>query len=149
MERPLFKADLSFLFDQPSSWVYMAEVLAVLIPILIGLSAIATWRVGERHGRSLLVWVLGYLVWFYWPIPLEPALVLPGRVVSVILWFWLVEAWKRRINWHEPVLLGTNLLIAIALAVGAFCFVIALATDTFKTQSPFQTDQEFITPTGN
>ena len=114
----LFQADLSFLFEQPSIWLVLVETLIVLTPLAIALSGYAAWRVGDRRGLILIFWVCTYLVWMHWPQPLDPALVLPGRVVSVIGWFWLLGAWTRRVNWHEPLLLASNgLVVAFLLAL--------------------------------
>jgi hypothetical protein len=39
-------------------------------------------------------------------------------VVSVIAWFWLLGAWSRRVNWHDPLLLVANgLVVALLLAL--------------------------------
>ena len=114
----LFQADLSFLFEQPSIWLTLVETLIVVVPLTIALSGYAAWRVGDRRGLLLIFWVGVYLVWMHWPMPLDPALVLPGRVVSVIGWFWLLGAWARRVNWHDPMLLATNgLVVAFLLAL--------------------------------
>lgn len=114
----LFQADLSFLFEQPSIWLVLVETLIVLTPLAIALSGFAAWRVGDRRGLILMFWVCTYLLWMHWPQPLDPALVLPGRVVSVIGWFWLLGAWTRRVNWHEPLLLASNgLVVAFLLAL--------------------------------
>lgn len=114
----LFQADLSFLFEQPSIWLALVETLIVLTPLAIALSGFAAWRVGDRRGLILIFWVCAYLLWLHWPQPLDAALVLPGRVVSVIGWFWLLGAWSRRVNWHEPLLLVSNgLVVAFLLAL--------------------------------
>jgi hypothetical protein len=110
-----FQADLSFLFEQPSIWLTLVETLIFVIPLAIALAGYAAWRVGDRRGLLLIFWVCVYLGWMHWPVPLDPALVLPGRMVSVIGWFWLLGAWSRRMNWHGPLLLVANGLVAAFL----------------------------------
>ncbi|TGD42990.1 hypothetical protein EEB11_12040 [Pseudotabrizicola sediminis] len=119
----VFQADLSFLFDQPSVWRSLVQTLITITPLAIALSAYTTWRIGDRRGLVLMGGVALYLVWMLWPAPLAPALVLPGRVVSVIGWFWLVSSWGRQAKWHEPLLLITNsivvtMLITLTLTTG-------------------------------
>ena len=114
----LFQADLSFLFEQPSIWLVLVETLIVVIPLAIAVAGYAAWRVGDRRGLLLIFWVVVYLLWMHWPFELDPALLLPGRVVSVIGWFWLLGAWSRRVNWHDPLLLAANgLVVAFLLAL--------------------------------
>lgn len=114
----LFQADLSFLFEQPSIWRVLVETLILIIPLAIAVAGYAAWRVGDRRGLLLILWVCAYLIWMHWPQPLDPALVLPGRMISVMGWFWLVGAWSRRLNWHEPLLLVTNgLVVAFLIAL--------------------------------
>ncbi|MBN2631718.1 MAG: hypothetical protein JXR75_14400 [Rhodobacteraceae bacterium] len=119
----VFQADLTFLFEQPSIWRSLVQVLIITTPLSIAMSGFAALRVGDRNGALLMLWVVVYLVWMLWPLPLHPELVLPGRVVSVIGWFWLVGAWARRVNWHQPLLLVSNsvvvaFLIALTLTTG-------------------------------
>jgi hypothetical protein len=119
----LFQADLSFLFEQPSVWLVLVETLLLITPLAIALSGFAAWRVGDRAGVTLIVWVVIYIFWMQWPVPLQQQLVLPGRVVSVVGWFWLLGAWARRVKWHEPLLLVANgivvaFLIALTLTTG-------------------------------
>ncbi|GEM_PF-6910779 len=119
----MFQADLSFLFEQPSIWRSLVQVLITTTPLAIALSGFAVWRVGDRNGVLLMLWVVIYMIWMLWPTPLQPELILPGRVVSVIGWFWLLGAWARRVNWHQPLLLASNsvvvaFLIALTLTTG-------------------------------
>ena len=114
----MFQADLSFLFEQPSIWLALVETLILMVPLAIAVSGYAAWRVGDRRGLLLIFWVLVYQLWMNWPFDLDLALVLPGRVVSVIAWFWLLGAWSRRVNWHDPLLLVANgLVVALLLAL--------------------------------
>lgn len=118
-----FQADLSFLFEQPSVWRSLVQTLIVVTPLAIALSGYAAFRVGNRNGLVLILWVAVYLVWMLWPQPMIPELVLPARVISVIGWFWLLGAWGRRVNWNAPLLLVSNglvvaFLIALILTTG-------------------------------
>lgn len=120
---PVFQADLTFLFEHPSIWRSLVQTLIVITPLAIALSAYATWRIGDRRGPILMVAVALYLLWMLWPMPLAAELVLPGRVVSVIGWFWLLSSWGRQAKWHEPLLLVTNsivvaFMIALILTTG-------------------------------
>lgn len=115
----MFQADLSFLFEQPSIWRALVQSLIIATPLAIGVSGFAAWRVGDRRGLGLIFWVLVYISWMLWPTPLQPELVLPGRVVSVVGWFWLLGAWGRRVNWHEPLLLVSNSLV-VAFLIALF-----------------------------
>lgn len=124
---PLFQADLSFVFEQPSVWRTLVQTLIVTTPLAIALSAFATWRIGDKRGLMLLFWVAVYLTWMLWPQPLPPEFVLPARVISVIGWFWLLSAWGRQVNWHEPLLLVANsivvaFMIALILTTGVALF---------------------------
>lgn len=110
-----FQADLSFLFQQPSVWRTLVQTLITATPLAIALSAYATWRIGDRRGLVLMAGVALYLVWMLWPAPLAPGLVLTGRVVSVIGWFWLVTSWGRQATWHQPLLLVPNSLVVAFL----------------------------------
>lgn len=132
----LFQADLSFLFEQPSIWLVLVETLIVLTPLAIALSGFAAWRVGDRRGLILMFWVCTYLLWMHWPQPLDPALVLPGRVVSVIGWFWLLGAWTRRVNWHEPLLLASNGLVVAFLLALFLTTAVASIRDIMGWDSP-------------
>ncbi|MCF8485209.1 MAG: hypothetical protein K9G71_08335 [Rhodobacteraceae bacterium] len=132
----LFQADLSFLFEQPSIWLVLVETLIVLTPLAIALSGYAAWRVGDRRGLILMFWVCTYLLWMHWPQPLDPALVLPGRVVSVIGWFWLLGAWTRRVNWHEPLLLASNGLVVAFLLALFLTTAVASIRDIMGWDSP-------------
>lgn len=132
----LFQADLSFLFEQPSIWLVLVETLIVLTPLAIALSGFAAWRVGDRRGLILIFWVCTYLVWMHWPQPLDSALVLPGRVVSVIGWFWLLGAWTRRVNWHEPLLLASNGLVVAFLLALFLTTAVASIRDIMGWDSP-------------
>jgi hypothetical protein len=132
----LFQADLSFLFEQPSIWLVLVETLIVLTPLAIALSGYAAWRVGDRRGLILIFWVCTYLLWMHWPQPLDPALVLPGRVVSVIGWFWLLGAWTRRVNWHEPLLLASNGLVVAFLLALFLTTAVASIRDIMGWDSP-------------
>ncbi|WP_164609667.1 hypothetical protein [Pseudotabrizicola algicola] len=119
----MFQVDLSFLFEQPSIWRTLVQTLIILTPLAIALSAYGTWRIGDRRGPLLMAGVALYLLWMFWPAPLAAELVLPGRAVSVIGWFWLVSAWGRQAKWHEPLLLLSNsivlaILIALILTTG-------------------------------
>ena len=143
MDIALYTADLSFLFEHPSVWLSLVQVLIAVIPVLIGLSGYAMWRTGERHGLSMMVWVAGYLAWIYWPIPFEEALILPGRIVSVILWVWLVQAWQQRLRWHEPLLLAANFLTACALLTLIITLAIATIRDVMDWDQPSQS-AEFL-----
>lgn len=123
----VFQADLSFLFEQPSIWRSLVQTLIVTTPLAIALSGYATMRIGDRRGVLLMIWVALYVIWMLWPQPLAPELVLPGRVVSVIGWFWLISSWARQVKWHEPLLLITNsivvaFLIALILTTGIASF---------------------------
>ncbi len=114
----LFQTDLSFLFEHPSIWLVLVETLIIVIPLAVAVSGYAAWRVGDRRGLVLIVWVCLYLGWMQWPVPLDPALLVPGRVVSVLGWFWLLGAWSRRVNWHDSLLLAANgLVVACLLAL--------------------------------
>lgn len=119
----LFQADLAFLFEQPSVWRSLVQALIVMLPLAFALAGLAAVRMGNRGAWLLVGAVALYLMWMFWPQPLAPSLVLPGRMVSVIGWFWLLQAWARRVSWHEPLLLWTNslvvaLLIALVLTTG-------------------------------
>jgi hypothetical protein len=137
----LFQADLAFLFEQPSIWRCLVQTLIVALPLAFALAGMAAVRMGDR-GAWLLVAAVGlYLVWMFWPQPLAPALVLPGRVVSVIGWFWLLQAWARRVVWHEPLLLWSNslvlaLLIALVLTTGVAGLRDLMGWDATVTASP-------------
>jgi hypothetical protein len=118
-----FQADLSFLFEQPSIWRGLVQGLIIATPLAMALAGYAAWRVGQRSALLLVLWVALYLVWMLWPQPLPDPLVLPGRIVSVFGWFWLVRAWARRVQWHESLLLVANslviaFLIALVLTTG-------------------------------
>lgn len=115
----LFQADLSFLFEQPSIWLVLVETLILVTPLAIALSGFAAWRVGDRQGLLLILWVAVYLVWMHWPYPLAQELLLPARVVSVVGWFWLLGAWSRRVKWHEPLLLVANSVV-VAFLIALF-----------------------------
>lgn len=115
----VFQADLSFLFEQPSIWRSLVQTLIVLTPLAIALSGFAAWRVGDRGGVMLILWVGLYLVWMLWPQPLVPEFALPARVISVIGWFWLIGAWGRRVKWHEPLLLVSNSIV-VAFMIALF-----------------------------
>lgn len=116
---PVFQADLSFLFEQPSLWRALVQTLIVTTPLAIALSGYASWRIGDRRGQLLMGAVALYMVWMLWPVPLAPELLLPGRVVSVIGWFWLVSSWGRQAKWYEPMLLVTNSLV-VAFMIALF-----------------------------
>jgi hypothetical protein len=124
---PVFQVDLSFVFEQPSIWRSLVQSLIVATPFAIALSGYATWRIGDRRGLLLMVWVALYTIWMLWPLPLAPELVLPGRVVSVIGWFWLISSWGGQVKWHEPLLLAANsivvaFMIALILTTGVALF---------------------------
>ncbi|MDP4032132.1 MAG: hypothetical protein Q8P60_04625 [Pseudorhodobacter sp.] len=124
---PVFQADLTFLFEQPSLWRTLVQTLIVTTPLAIALSGYATWRTGDRRGLLLMIWIAVYVLWMIWPQPLAPELVLPGRVVSVIGWFWLISSWARQVKWHEPLLLAANsivvaFMIALILTTGVALF---------------------------
>jgi len=131
----LFEVDLSFLFEQSSIWRSLVQSLIVATPLAIALSGFANWRVGDRAGGLLILWVLIYMIWMLWPQPLAPELVLPARVVSVIGWFWLLASWARRAKWHEPLLLVSNsivvaFMIALVLTTGIATFRDLMGWDT-------------------
>lgn len=119
----MFQIDLSFLFEQPSIWRAFVQSLIVAVPLAIAIAGFAMWREGERQGRRLMFWVAVYLGWMLWPLPLAEGLVLPGRVLSTLAWFWLLGAWARRVAWHAPLLLVAHgvvvaCLIALTITVG-------------------------------
>ncbi|MCU0900470.1 MAG: hypothetical protein MUC82_08245 [Cypionkella sp.] len=124
-----FQADLSFLFEQPSIWRALVQTLIVVLPLTIALSGYAAWRDGDRAGLVLVLWVLVYLAWALWPQPLPPELVLPGRVISVVGWFWLIADWGRRAQWHQPFLLAVNSLVLAVLIALVLTTGIALLRD--------------------
>lgn len=113
-----FQIDLSFLFEQPSIWRALVQTLIVVMPLAILVSGYASWRVGERQGLLLMLWAVLYAVWMLWPLPMPLEFILPGRVISVIGWFWLLGAWARRAQWHDPLLLAANeFVVALGLAL--------------------------------
>ena len=132
----MFQADLSFLFQQPSLWRSLVQTLITATPLTIALSAYATWRIGGRRGLVLMVGVALYLVWMLWPLPLAPELVLPGRVVSVIGWFWLVTSWGRQAKWHEPLLLVANGIVVSVLITLTLTSAVALVRDLLGYHAP-------------
>jgi hypothetical protein len=111
----LFQADLGFLFKQASVWRTLVETLLAITPLAIALSGYANWRIGDRQGLLLMAWVSIYLIWMLWPQPLAPALLLPGQMVSVLGWLWLVREWANRLKWHEPLLLAANGVVVTLL----------------------------------
>lgn len=133
---PVFQADLSFVFEQPSVWRSLVESLIVTTPLAIALSGYATWRIGDRRGLMLVVWVAVYLLWMLWPQPLAPELVLPARAVSVIGWFWLVSGWARQVKWHEPLLLVANSIVVAFLLALILTTGVALFRDLMGWQTP-------------
>lgn len=123
----VFQADLTFLFEQPSVWRSLVQTLIVTTPLAIALSGFAAWRMGDRGGVLLTLWVAVYLMWMLWPQPLAPEIMVPGRVISVIGWFWLLGAWARRVNWHEPLLLISNsIVVAFLIALGLTTLVASI-----------------------
>ena len=122
-----FQIDLSFLFEVPSIWRTLVQTLIVVVPLAIAISGYAAWRVGDRQGLLLLFWAALYAVWMLWPVPMPLEFVLPGRVVSVVAWFWLVGAWGRRVQWHDPMLLFSNgFVVALLLTLFITAFVAGL-----------------------
>ncbi|WP_103333056.1 hypothetical protein [Pseudotabrizicola formosa] len=132
----MFQADLSFLFEQSSIWRSLVQSLITVTPLAIALSAYTTWRIGDRRGLVLMAGVALYLIWMLWPAPLAPALVPPGRVVSVIGWFWLVSSWGRQARWHEPMLLIINSLVLTLLITLTLTTGIALLRDLLGYDLP-------------
>lgn len=132
----MFQADLSFVFEQPSLWRSLVQTLIVTTPLAIALSGFATWRIGDRRGLVLMAGVALYLVWMLWPAPLHPALALPGRVVSVIGWFWLVSSWGRQATWHEPLLLVANSIVVAFLITLILTTGVAFARDLLGYHLP-------------
>ncbi|MFN3722336.1 MAG: hypothetical protein ACK4VZ_04770 [Paracoccaceae bacterium] len=126
---PLFQADLSFVFEQPSIWRALVQTLIVATPLAIALSGFATWRIGDRRGLLLMLWVAIYVIWMLWPQPLAPELVLPGRVVSVVGWFGLISAWARQVKWHEPLLLAANSIVVAFMIALILTTSVALVRD--------------------
>ncbi|MFN4155239.1 MAG: hypothetical protein ACK4HF_11350 [Paracoccaceae bacterium] len=133
---PAFQADLSFVFEQPSVWRSLVQTLIVTTPLAIALSGFATWRIGDRRGVLLMAAVALYMVWMLWPLPLAPELVLPGRVVSVIGWFWLVTAWGRQAKWHEPLLLAANSIVVAFMITLFLTTGVALLRDLMGFDLP-------------
>lgn len=124
----MVQIDLSFLFEAPSIWRAMVTALIVAVPLAIAISGFAAWRVGDRRGLIVIFWVAVYAAWMVWPQPLHEALILPGRVLSTLGWFWLLGAWARRVAWHEPLLLVANgVVVAFLLALG-----ITVSVATFR-----------------
>lgn len=111
----MFQIDLSFLFEQPSLWRLLVETLIEATPLAIAIAGFAAWRTGDRAGLVLMFWVAVYALWMLWPVDLPPTLILPGRVVSVIAWFWVLGAWARRVQWHDPLLLISNGIVVAFL----------------------------------
>ena len=133
---PLFQSDLSFLFEQPSVWRTLVQTLIVITPLAIALSGYATWRIGDRRGLVLIGGVALYMLWMLWPIPLAPELVLPGRVVSVIGWCWLIASWGRQAKWHEPLLLAANSIVLSILITLSLTSGVALVRDLLGYDLP-------------
>lgn len=132
----MFQIDLSFLFEQPSIWRALVQVLIVATPLAIALAGFAGWRMGDRQGLVLIFWVAVYTLWMLWPLPLPVELLLPGRVVSVIGWFWLLGAWARRVQWHEPLLLVANGVVVAFLLAVAITTAVAAIRDLMGWDSP-------------
>ena len=132
----VFQADLTFLFDQASIWRSLVQTLIFTTPLAIALSGYATWRIGDRRGFLLVVSVGLYLLWMLWPQPLAPELVLPGRVVSVIGWFWLLSAWARQAKWHEPLLLVSNSIVVAFMIALTLTTGVALLRDLMGYDTP-------------
>ena len=126
---PLFQADLSFVFEQASIWRALVQSLIVATPLAIALSGYGTWRIGDRRGLLLVIWVALYMIWMLWPQPLAPELVLPGRVVSVVGWFGLISSWARQVKWHEPFLLAVNSIVVAFLIALILTTTVALFRD--------------------
>lgn len=123
----LFQIDLSFLFEQPSIWRTLVQTLIVAMPLTVLLSGFAAWRVGDRQGLILMLWAALYALWMLWPVPMPPEFILPGRVISVIAWFWLLGAWGRRVQWHDPLLLVANgIVVALLIALSLTTLVAAV-----------------------
>ncbi|RGP37279.1 hypothetical protein [Pseudotabrizicola alkalilacus] len=133
---PLFQVDLSFVFEQPSIWRTLVQTLILITPLAIALSGYATWRIGDRRGLLLIAAVALYTLWMIWPQPLVPELVLPGRVVSVIGWFWLVSAWGRQAKWHEPFLLAANSIVVTFMITLILTTGVALLRDLMGYDLP-------------
>jgi len=133
---PLFQVDLSFVFEQPSIWRTLVQTLILITPLAIALSGYATWRIGDRRGLLLIAAVTLYTLWMLWPQPLAPELVLPGRVVSVIGWFWLVSAWGRQAKWHEPFLLAANSIVVTFMITLILTTGVALLRDLMGYDLP-------------
>lgn len=132
----MFQIDLSFLFEQPSLWRTLVQSLIVATPLAIGLSGFAAWRVGDRAGLMLIFWVLVYTLWMLWPVDLPLQAVLPARVVSVIGWAWLLGAWARRVQWHEPLLLFANGIVVAFLIALTLTTVVATIRDIMGWDIP-------------
>jgi len=132
----LFQADLTFLFEQPSIWRTLVQTLIVTTPLAIALSGYATWRIGDRRGPMLMAAVAVYLIWMLWPAPLAAELVLPGRVVSVIGWFWLLSSWGRQAKWHEPLLLVANSIVVAFMIALILTTGVALLRDLMGWHTP-------------
>lgn len=124
-----FQIDLSFLFEQPSIWRSVVQTLIVMMPLTVMLSGYASWRVGRRQGLVLIGWAMAYTVWMLWPIPFPPEFILPGRVISVVGWFWLLSAWGRRVQWHDPLLLVANGIVVALLLTLAIVTTVATIRD--------------------
>ena len=132
----LFQIDLAFLFEQPSVWRALVQTLIVVTPLAIAVSGFAAWRTGDRQGLILILWVGLYMVWMLWPWPLSTEFVLPSRVISVVCWFWLLGAWGRRVQWHDPLLLTANSVVVAFLIALFLTTVVASIRDVMGWDIP-------------
>ena len=132
----LFQIDLAFLFEQPSVWRTLVQTLIVVTPLAIAVSGFAAWRTGDRQGLILILWVGLYTVWMLWPWSLPTEFVLPSRVISVVCWFWLLGAWGRRVQWHDPLLLAANSVVVAFLIALFLTTVVASIRDVMGWDIP-------------
>lgn len=132
----LFQIDLAFLFEQPSVWRTLVQTLIVVTPLAIAVSGFAAWRTGDRQGLILILWVGLYTVWMLWPWSLPMEFVLPSRVISVVCWFWLLGAWGRRVQWHDPLLLAANSVVVAFLIALFLTTVVASIRDVMGWDIP-------------
>lgn len=132
----LFQIDLAFLFEQPSIWRTLVQTLIVVTPLAIAVSGFAAWRTGDRQGLILILWVGLYTVWMLWPWSLPTEFFLPSRVISVVCWFWLLGAWGRRVQWHDPLLLAANSIVVAFLIALFLTTVVATIRDVMGWDIP-------------